>query len=107
MFCRVAQVTIVVRGLASPLLGAHIYWFVIWFWLVWSMALFFLSQFLFLLCFGLGFVYFGACKLASKQLDKQPSEPQNEQPTSSQTGKQAVRVLSQYIIKKKVNMVAA
>ena len=50
--------------------------FVFWFGVDYG---FFLSWFLFLLWFGLGFLYFRACNLASKQLDK----PQNKHPTSS------------------------
>ena len=41
------------------------------------------SCFLFLLYFDFAFVYSEACKLVSKQLNRQLNEPQNEQPISS------------------------
>ena len=91
MFYRVAQLSIVVGGLARPLLCAHVYWFVICFYLVWSMVLFFVLVFV-LLCFSLGFVYSGPCKLASKQLYKKTSEPQNEQLNRQTSSKCAVPV---------------
>ena len=55
MFCQVAQLTVVVRGLASPLLGMSVYQFVIYFYLVLSMVLFFVSVFVF------GLFQFGFC----------------------------------------------
>ena len=58
MFYGVAQLSIVVGGLACPLLCTHIYWFVICFCLVWSMVLFcvfFLYLGLYFLVFQFGF----------------------------------------------------
>ena len=61
MFYGVAQLSIVVGGLACPLLCAHIYWFVFCFCLEWSMILFFfflINVLVFgLLCFSLGFAF--------------------------------------------------
>ena len=91
MFYGVAQLSIVVRGLACPVLCVHIYWFVIYFYLVCSIGLFFVLVFV-LLFFSLGFVYAGPCKLASKQLYKQPSELQNKQPNRQSSSKCIVPV---------------
>ena len=56
MFYGVAQLSIVVGGLACPLLYAHVYWFVICFYLVWSIVFFLVLVFV-LLCFSLGFAF--------------------------------------------------
>ena len=58
MFYGVAQLSIVVGGLACPLLCVHVYWFVICFCLVWSMFFFFFLMSWFLYFFlSLGFAF--------------------------------------------------
>ena len=57
MFYRVAQLSVVVGGLACPLLCAHVYWFVICFDLVWSSSFFFFGSWFLCCCVSVGVLH--------------------------------------------------